>query len=208
MDPQVVFATLKSLGGSPRRVLIVGCEPLDIDDGIGLSEPVGRAVEEAVRLVHSVVDDLAARPRVARGRWQTQLGYRRVKRFRAIQERRSRNGGTMHEYGMCDGIVDAVQRRAAGRRVARVKVRVGVMHRIVEEAFHHAFAHAAEGTEAGDAAIDIVVVPVKVVCRSCGATFDSEDLAIACASCSGVDLDLAGGDELVLESIEYDADEQ
>ena len=60
MDPQVVFATLKSLGGSPRRVLIVGCEPLVIDDGIGLSEPVGRAVEEAVRLVHSVVDNLAA----------------------------------------------------------------------------------------------------------------------------------------------------
>ncbi len=60
MDPQVVFATIKSLGGSPRRVLIVGCEPLVIDDGIGLSEPVGRAVEEAVRLVHSVVDDLAA----------------------------------------------------------------------------------------------------------------------------------------------------
>ena len=60
MDPQVVFATLKSLGGSPRRMLIVGCEPLVIDDGIGLSEPVGRAVEVAVRLVHSVVDDLAA----------------------------------------------------------------------------------------------------------------------------------------------------
>jgi len=60
MDPQVVFATLKSLGGSPRRVLIVGCEPLEIDDGIGLSEPVGRAVGEAVRLVHSVVNDLAS----------------------------------------------------------------------------------------------------------------------------------------------------
>jgi len=60
MDPQAVFATLKSLGGSPRRVLIVGCEPLVIDDGIGLSEPVGRAVEEAVRLIHSVVGDLAA----------------------------------------------------------------------------------------------------------------------------------------------------
>ena len=62
----------------------------------------------------------------------------------------------MHEYGMCDGIVDAIQRRAAGRRVARVKVRVGVMHRIVEEAFQHAFAHAAEGTEANNAAVDIV----------------------------------------------------
>jgi hydrogenase nickel incorporation protein HypA/HybF len=111
----------------------------------------------------------------------------------------------MHEYGMCDGIVDAIQRRAAGRRVARVKVRVGVMHRIVEEAFQHAFAHAAEGTEANNATVDIVIVPVKVACRSCGSTFDSEELAVACASCSGVDLDLAGGDELILESIEYDA---
>ena len=111
----------------------------------------------------------------------------------------------MHEYGMCDGIVDAIRRRAAGRRVARVKVRVGVMHRIVEEAFQHAFAHAAEGTEANNAAVDIVIVPVKVTCRSCGSTFDSEELAVACASCSGVDLDLAGGDELILESIEYDA---
>ena len=110
----------------------------------------------------------------------------------------------MHEYGMCDGIVDAIQRRAAGRRVARVKVRVGVMHRIVEEAFQHAFAHAAEGTEANNAAVDIVIVPVKVACRSCGSTFDSEEFAVACASCSGVDIDLAGGDELILESIEYD----
>lgn len=111
----------------------------------------------------------------------------------------------MHEYGMCDGIVDAVQRRAAGRLVARVKVRVGVMHRIVEEVFQHAFAHAAQGTEANNAAVDIVLVPVKVACRSCGSTFDSEDLAVVCANCGGVDLDLAGGDELILESIEYDA---
>jgi hydrogenase maturation protease len=46
------------LGGSLRRVLIVGCEPLETEDGIGLSEPVDRAVGEAVRLVHSIVTDL------------------------------------------------------------------------------------------------------------------------------------------------------
>ena len=58
MDPQLVFSTLQSLGGLPGRVLIVGCEPLESDEGIGLSEPVQRGVDEAVRLVHSVVDDL------------------------------------------------------------------------------------------------------------------------------------------------------
>ena len=111
----------------------------------------------------------------------------------------------MHEFGMCDGIVEAVQRRANGRRVARVKVRVGVMHRVVEEAFQQAFLHAAAGTEAESALLDIVVLPVRAVCRSCRAEFESEDLATVCAKCGGVDLDLGGGQELVLESIEYAA---
>jgi hydrogenase nickel incorporation protein HypA/HybF len=111
----------------------------------------------------------------------------------------------MHEFGMCDGIVEAVQRRAAGRRVARVKIRVGVMHRVVEEAFQQAFSHVAEGTEAENASLDIVVLPVRAVCRSCQAEFESKDLATACANCGGVDLDLRGGEELVLESIEYEA---
>ena len=111
----------------------------------------------------------------------------------------------MHEYGMCDGIIDAVQRRAAGRKVARVKVRIGVMHRVVDEIFKQAFAHAAEGSEAENAAVDIVVVPVRVGCRSCGAKFDALDFAAVCASCNGMNLDLAGGDELVLESIQYEA---
>ena len=111
----------------------------------------------------------------------------------------------MHEFGMCDGIVEAVQWRANGRRVARVKIRVGVMHRVVKEAFQQAFSHAAEGTEAESASLDIVVLPVRAVCRSCQAEFESEDLATVCAKCGGVDLDLRGGQELVLESIEYEA---
>jgi hydrogenase nickel incorporation protein HypA/HybF len=111
----------------------------------------------------------------------------------------------MHEFGMCDGIVEAVQWRANGRRVARVKIRVGVMHRVVKEAFQQAFLHAAEGTEAESASLDLVILPVRSVCRSCQTEFESEDLATVCAKCGGVDLDLVGGQELVLESIEYAA---
>jgi hydrogenase nickel incorporation protein HypA/HybF len=111
----------------------------------------------------------------------------------------------MHEFGMCDGIIEAVQWRANGRRVARVKIRVGVMHRVVKEAFQQAFAHAAEGTEAENASLDLVILPVRSVCRSCQAEFESEDIATVCAKCGGMDLDLRGGEELVLESIEYEA---
>lgn len=55
MDPQAVLAASIALGGIPGRVFIVGCEPASIREHMGLSEPVARAVDEAVRLVHDLV---------------------------------------------------------------------------------------------------------------------------------------------------------
>jgi hydrogenase maturation protease len=39
-----------------RRVLIIGCEPGELVPRMGLSEPVRSAVDEAVRVVHAIVD--------------------------------------------------------------------------------------------------------------------------------------------------------
>ncbi len=55
MDPVAVLAMAKALGGDMGRVLIVGCEPAEIEERIGLSESVGGAVEEAVRVVRELV---------------------------------------------------------------------------------------------------------------------------------------------------------
>ena len=55
MNPEAVFALLKSLGRTPQRVFIVGCEPAQIEEEIGLSEPVARAVDEAVQLILTLV---------------------------------------------------------------------------------------------------------------------------------------------------------
>jgi len=51
MTPASVLATLAALGGAGGRILIVGCEPERIDEGIGLSPTVADAVDRAVRLV-------------------------------------------------------------------------------------------------------------------------------------------------------------
>jgi hydrogenase maturation protease len=56
MDPASVLALLRSLGGRIGRLLVVGCEPADVDDGIGLSEPVAGALEEACRVVRQLID--------------------------------------------------------------------------------------------------------------------------------------------------------
>ncbi len=64
----------------------------------------------------------------------------------------------MHELGLCEGILDAVQRRAAGREVAGVKVRVGEVLRVAEPALDQAFTLVSEGTVAEGARIEMVEV--------------------------------------------------
>jgi hydrogenase maturation protease len=56
MQPDVVLGMLDTLGASVEKVLIVGCEPASIDYGIGLSEPVTAAVDQAVQTVLDLID--------------------------------------------------------------------------------------------------------------------------------------------------------
>lgn len=67
MDPVAVLALLQRLGGSINRVLVVGCEPLTIEEGIGLSEPVAAAVDEAARVVSELVAEVTAETPVGAG---------------------------------------------------------------------------------------------------------------------------------------------
>ena len=108
----------------------------------------------------------------------------------------------MHELGLGEAILDAVERRAAGRRITRVRVRVGALRRVVEPALDQAFSLVSEGTVAAGAAIDLVTVPVRVRCLACGRRAESEDAMAVCEACGGADLELEGGAELVLESIQ------
>jgi len=63
LDPATVFGMLRALGGSPQDVLVVGCEPATVDDGMGLSDVVERAVDEAVRIVRELVAERHDEPR-------------------------------------------------------------------------------------------------------------------------------------------------
>lgn len=68
MNPVEVLRMVKDLGGRPPRILIVGCEPEDFGPEnvgrMGLSETVGAAVDEAVRMVDQVLSDLTQKQEV------------------------------------------------------------------------------------------------------------------------------------------------
>jgi hydrogenase maturation protease len=57
MAPVAVLASLGQLGGTLPPTYIVGCQPADVGEGIGLSSEVAAAVEPAVQLVLDVLQD-------------------------------------------------------------------------------------------------------------------------------------------------------
>ena len=64
MEPGAVLSMLDRLAqgvGVDRpvgRVLVIGCEPASVDEGIGLSEPVAAVVDRAAQAVVELVADL------------------------------------------------------------------------------------------------------------------------------------------------------
>ncbi len=104
----------------------------------------------------------------------------------------------MHEFGLCQSILVAVEGRARGRRVTGVRLRVGALHGVFPDAFDQAFSLVSEGTVADGANVDLVVVPVQATCRPHGHVTSSEDQVVACPECGSLELDRTGGDELIL----------
>jgi hydrogenase maturation protease len=58
MSPDVVLATLSRLGGSVDPIFIVGCQPANLQDGMGLTAAVRAAIDGAVTLCLDLITDI------------------------------------------------------------------------------------------------------------------------------------------------------
>ena len=58
MSPDVVLRMVAGLGGCVSRLYVVGCQPADLDEGIGLSASVTEAVESGVAMCRQLVDEI------------------------------------------------------------------------------------------------------------------------------------------------------
>lgn len=102
-----------------------------------------------------------------------------------------------------EAVLEAVHRRAAGRPVVRIGVRIGAVHRVDAAAFEQSFQLAATGGPAEHATTALVVVPVHGHCLDCRADFAAAEPAPACPSCGSLAVATEGGDEVVLEWLQY-----
>lgn len=113
----------------------------------------------------------------------------------------------MHEAGLCEGVLEAALARAGDRRIASLRLRVGALHRVEQEAMQQALAVTGAGTVAEGARLELVEVPVRVHCGACDREETVHDPIPACPSCGSFQVELQGGNELILERLEYLAPE-
>lgn len=64
LHPLEVLKTVRAMGGSPKRVLLLGCEPealseeAQLEGSMGLSEAVKAAIDEAIVMIRSLVNNI------------------------------------------------------------------------------------------------------------------------------------------------------
>jgi hydrogenase maturation protease len=59
MDPQTVLRFVSAIGGFSGRVVVIGCEPGEVDEvGLGLTPEVDDVIERAVALVRETLENL------------------------------------------------------------------------------------------------------------------------------------------------------
>jgi len=68
MHPLKVLAMVQAMGGRPRRLFVIGCEPEpcgEDEERMGLSAPVARAIDEAIAKIQSLIARFAEEQAVA-----------------------------------------------------------------------------------------------------------------------------------------------
>lgn len=110
----------------------------------------------------------------------------------------------MHEMAIATGLLRQVLAAAEAHDVERVEevhVTCGVLRLVVPEALRAAFEVLSEGTAAAGAKLEVTAEPAKARCRKCGEFFEAGIRQFACPACGQADVDIVGGDDIVLTSI-------
>ena len=115
---------------------------------------------------------------------------------------RSRIADRMHELSLSSAIVNTALRHAGGHRVAVVSVSVGRLRQVVPQTLAFAFAFVSRDTLCEGARLELQVIDARLRCRPCGREWEIEIPAFRCPTCGGAEVEIAAGEEFLVESIE------
>lgn len=115
----------------------------------------------------------------------------------------------MHELSVCQALVRQLRdiaREQRAARITRVVVQIGPLSGVEPELLRHAYPVASAGSPAADAALILEPLPIRIHCESCGADSDAAANRLLCAACGDYRTRLISGDELLLASVELEAE--
>lgn len=107
----------------------------------------------------------------------------------------------MHELAVTQGVVDMITERVPDRRVTTVRLEIGRLSGVMPDAVRFCFDVVVDGTGLQGAALEITEPSGRARCRSCGASFDTDDVLVLC-DCGSADVDVLGGDQLRILNVE------
>ncbi len=114
----------------------------------------------------------------------------------------------MHELSVTEGILGAALEaadRAGARRITAINMVIGDLSSIVDDSVQFYFEILSKDTIAANAALHFRREPGRALCRDCGHAFEvSPPLEPICPVCGGIRLEVTGGREFLVESIEIE----
>jgi hydrogenase nickel incorporation protein HypA/HybF len=112
----------------------------------------------------------------------------------------------VHELSLSRAVITTVEKHAAGRRVAVVRVRIGRMRQVVPETLGFYFDFAARDTVCDGARLEMELVEVQLRCTACDRSWAIEVPSFRCPACSSSRAEITSGNEFDVESIEVEED--
>jgi len=113
----------------------------------------------------------------------------------------------MHELTITQNMLDIVLEQAGkaeAKKVGRINLTIGEMSGFVVESVRFYFDFLAKGTLAEEATLSFNRVPGRARCQDCGRDFELKELDWTCPNCGNNNIEITGGRELFVESIEVE----
>ena len=113
----------------------------------------------------------------------------------------------MHELSIALSILEVAEdeaRRHGAAKITRVRCRIGCLRQAHTSLLAEAFDLAKVGTMAAEAVLTIETVGTHLGCSACGRETDLDGWAFECPDCGSRAVQLSGGDQLELTSLDLE----
>jgi hydrogenase nickel incorporation protein HypA/HybF len=113
----------------------------------------------------------------------------------------------MHEQSIVESLLAlAIENaeKAKASKILRIYVVVGELSGVVEESVNFYFSFLSKDTIAAQASLFFMHIPAQLRCRNCNTVFVPENLDFHCPNCREQQIEIIGGRELYIDSIEVE----